>query len=284
MKIAVLADIHGNYPALQAVAEHVERWRPDRVVVAGDIVNRGPSPVDCLEYIQERQRSQGWRVVRGNHEDYVIGFADPENSFSPIDYEIFRCSHWTHQQLGDDLPWLKGMPDRVDLEEPDIPSVSVVHASPAGISNGVFPFTTDDQLRRKIRTDTKPPPALLCVAHTHYPLMRRIDETLVVNVGAVGLPFDRDHRAAYGQLSWNGSRWSAGIVRLEYDREQAERNFFDTGFYEGAGPMAALILDELRTARSRLYQWTMEYQARTVAGEISVDESVQRFLKKIKAS
>ena len=49
MKIAVLSDIHGNFVALQAVFEHIEAWRPDHTIVAGDIVNRGPRSKDCLE-------------------------------------------------------------------------------------------------------------------------------------------------------------------------------------------------------------------------------------------
>lgn len=42
MKIATLADIHGNYQALITVIDHVERWKPDLVFVLGDIINRGP--------------------------------------------------------------------------------------------------------------------------------------------------------------------------------------------------------------------------------------------------
>ena len=44
MKLAVLADIHANLPALLAVLDSIDAWRPDAVVVAGDIVNRGPRP------------------------------------------------------------------------------------------------------------------------------------------------------------------------------------------------------------------------------------------------
>ena len=54
MKIAVLADIHANYRALETVVQHVENWRPDSVLVAGDIVNRGPRSFCCLEYIEKR--------------------------------------------------------------------------------------------------------------------------------------------------------------------------------------------------------------------------------------
>ncbi|NTU66001.1 MAG: metallophosphoesterase, partial [Chloroflexi bacterium] len=68
MKLAVLADIHSNWRALQAVADHIEQWQPDRVVVAGDVINRGPRPVECADFILAR----GWAWVRGNHEEYVL--------------------------------------------------------------------------------------------------------------------------------------------------------------------------------------------------------------------
>ncbi|NJN55107.1 MAG: metallophosphoesterase, partial [Anaerolineae bacterium] len=52
MKIAVLSDIHGNLPALRAVAEHVAQWQPDAVVVDGDTVNRGPQSLLCWQTVQ----------------------------------------------------------------------------------------------------------------------------------------------------------------------------------------------------------------------------------------
>ena len=50
MKLAVIADVHANWPALQAVAADIERWQADRVVVAGDVINRGPRPVECAGF------------------------------------------------------------------------------------------------------------------------------------------------------------------------------------------------------------------------------------------
>ncbi|HLB49171.1 MAG TPA: metallophosphoesterase [Anaerolineales bacterium] len=60
MKIAILADIHANIVALQTVADHIGQWRPDAVIVAGDVVNRGPRPLGCLRFVQEKQRAKGW--------------------------------------------------------------------------------------------------------------------------------------------------------------------------------------------------------------------------------
>ena len=79
MRVAILADIHGNLPALEEVARQVEHLMPDLVLVAGDIVNRGPWSPECLAFVQERQAQAGWQVIRGNHEGYVIrSFEEPE--------------------------------------------------------------------------------------------------------------------------------------------------------------------------------------------------------------
>ena len=109
-------------------------------------------------------------------------------------------------------------------------------------------------------------------------LIRTLDGTLVVNVGSAGLPFDGDHRASYARLTWQHGAWHAEIVRLEYDRVQAERDFDETGFIAQAGPLARLMRAELQQARSTLYEWTSYYEAAVASGEMSLDESVKRVL------
>lgn len=276
MKIAILADIHANFIALQTVAEHVARWQPDQVMVAGDIVNRGPRSRDCLEFIQHKQQTEGWLVVKGNHEDYVISFDRPETTPQGVLFDIFQVAHWSYRQLNGQVKALQAMPFQVSVAGPAGGELRVVHASMLSNRNGIFPNTSEPHLRKKI----EPPPAVMGVGHTHIPLVRAIDNTLVVNAGAVGLPFDGDPRASYAQVQWQAGRWSAEIVRLEYDRRRAEQDFFDTGFMAHGGPLAQLILDELRTAQSRLYQWTVEYQQAAINGDISIVDAVDNFLRK----
>jgi len=76
MKIAILSDVHGNLLALQAVKADIEGWRPDLVVVAGDVVNGGPNSKACTQIVKRQQKSYNWQVLRGNHEDYVIEWAE----------------------------------------------------------------------------------------------------------------------------------------------------------------------------------------------------------------
>jgi predicted phosphodiesterase len=278
MKLAVLADIHGNMRALEAVAAHLEGWRPDGVIVAGDIVNRGPRSLDCLQFVQEKQAMAGWQVVRGNHEDYVIRFTQPGLCLSETELALFQSTYWTYHQLHQDVSALQALPFQLSLPDPAGEEVRVVHASMHNTRDGIFPKTTDEQLREKISTLDQPAPSLFCTAHTHWPLIRQLDQTLVVNVGSVGLPFDHDSRAAYAQLTWLGGAWQAEIVRLDYDRQAAEQDFFDTGFMEEGGALAQLILDELRFAHPNLFQWTHRYEALVLAGEMSMIEAVSDFL------
>jgi predicted phosphodiesterase len=269
MKIAVLADIHGNEVALQAVAAHVATWRPDRVIVAGDVVNRGPRSLACLDFVLAKQQQEGWLLVRGNHEDYVLQQAQPTAPRSGPLFAMQQSSFQIWRQLNGDLAALAAMPFHVSVTGPDGRELRVIHASMKNNRTGIYPDTPDESLRQMIA----PPPGVLCVGHTHRPLIRRLDDTLVVNAGSVGLPFDGDRRAAYARLSYGHGRWQARIVRLAYDWELGEQAYFTDGFLEN-DPLAQLVLLEFRQARPLLGHWFRQYEQRVLDGEISLAEAV----------
>lgn len=276
MKLAVLSDIHGNYPALLSVIADVEAWRPDVVVVAGDIVNRGPRSADCLRLTLDKARAAGWLTVIGNHEEYVISQSRPDAPTAGPQAEIQRASRWTYERLNRDVSALEAMPFARELAVPD-GCARVTHGSMLGTRDGVYPRTTDDELLPKLG---QPPPTLFCVGHTHQPLTRALDGALVVNAGSVGLPFDGDWRASYAQVTWRGGAWHARIVRLEYDRPQAERDFYETGFVDEGGPLARVMLRELQIARGLIYSWAQEFEQPVLAGQIGMAQSVERFLRR----
>lgn len=278
MKIAVLADIHGNLVGLHTVADHIATWQPDAIVLAGDIVNRGAYPLECLRFVQQKQTTAGWQIVRGNHEEYVAAYAQPDAPRSGIEFEIFRASYWTYRQLNCEVSDLMALPFQLTLAGPDGSEMYITHASPRATTDGIFPFTTDSELRQKISNAGSRPPAVLCVGHTHAPLIRQIDNTLVVNVGSVGTPFDGDPRASYAQLTWRRNGWQAHIIRLEYDREQAARDFVESGFLAGTGPIGTLMMYEWRTAYPHIPEWLAQYHKRVLAGEMPLAKAVREFL------
>lgn len=273
MKVAVLSDVHGNLPALQAVMADIDAWSPDLVVVGGDIINRGPRSGDCLDTLVRRQAADDWQLLRGNHEDFVLDCADPDRFRPGPAYETTRFAHFALAQIAGHVDRLLGLADVFERFAPNGDLLRIVHASMRNNRDGIYPMTTDDDLRRQIA----PAPNLFVTGHTHRPLVRTVDNTLVVNIGSVGAPFDEDRRAAYGRFRWDGS-WSAEIVRLPYDYTQIERDYEETGFLIEGGPLAQIMLVELRRARGLIFRWASRYQEAVMSGLMTLEESVRLIL------
>jgi len=275
VKIAVISDIHGNIPALETVTADIEQWQPDSVIVDGDIINRGPLSRDCLEWILERQKNDGWQIVRGNHEDYVLECAAADSTAVDPEFEVRQFAHWTYLQVAEYVPVLARLPERQSICAPDGTELRVMHASMRDNRDGVYPKTTDAELRVQIA----PAPKVFVTGHTHRPLIRQIDDTTVVNIGSVGAPFDADRRLSYGRFTWTvASGWQSEIVRLPYDYERIEQDYQTSGFLAEAGPLTQLMLVELRRAGGLVYRWASRYEEAVLAGEISLEESVREVL------
>ena len=275
MKIAVLADIHGNLAALQAVLNDIEQWQPVRTIVAGDIVNGGPDNVACWSALEEKQSKRGWLLLRGNHEEYVAEWLTGERPSSPALFELQRPSYHTFLQMGALAPALAALPDRFGWQAPDGSSLLTLHASIWGSRTGIYPWTPAGEMRKRLA----PYPAVFATAHTHVPFVRQVDDTLLINVGAVGLPGDGDSRASYGRLTWTQKEgWRAALRRVPYDHGHAEAAFAGADFLAAAGPIALLTLVELRIARDVKTSWAQGYRRLILQGELSVAASVRSFL------
>ncbi|NUM45833.1 MAG: metallophosphoesterase family protein [Anaerolineales bacterium] len=275
MKLAVLADIHANLPALEAVTADLETWGPDHVVVAGDVVNRGPRSPECLAFVQDKIQHAGWQVLKGNHEDYVIEQAKPDAPRTGPLYEIYRHTQWTYEHLNGDSQILATWPDDLTLH-PEHP-VRIAHASALGNTVGLFPILADAELTRRVG---QPAPALFCGGHTHYPFLTRLEGTLIANVGAAGLPFDGDRRGCYAQFTFRRGQWEGEIVRVAYDWARTLADFQDSGFLSQAGAMPWLVLAEFLHAKSQLYGWMQDYYEPVLAGQTTVEASVRDQLEK----
>ncbi len=278
MKIAVLSDVHGNLPALEAVLEDIARWVPDQVIVNGDLINRGPSSHQVLQLLL--QQCPESTFLKGNHESFVLACGlDEEPRSGPI-YEIRRFAHWTHEQMGEEMERIARWGDSLDLDDLDGGSLHVTHGTRLGNRDGISPRTEDHELPAKLGD----PRDLFVTSHTHWPLVRKFNDTLLVNSGSVGSPFDRDHRSCYAQLSFSRGRWRVEIVRLDYDWSQTERDYVETGFIEAGGPITRVMLMELRYARGMIAPWMRNYEAAVLRGDITLERSVELHLEQMLGS
>lgn len=274
MKIAVLSDIHGNLPALEAVLADMDSWGPEQVIVAGDTVNRGPRTPECLAIVRTRAAAGRWHLVRGNHEDYVINHSTQDGPPGGPFFKVGRLSYWTYTLIREHVPYLAALPDQVTLSAPDGSELRAVHASMRSNQDGVYPDSPESEVAEQII----PAPTLFVTGHIHFPFVRRVASTLIVNAGSVGTPADGDLRASYARVVWDAGRWHAEIARIPYNRERAGKDYYAVDYFRQVGAMGRLVYEEWRQARYLFRAWIPAYYERVMAGEIELDEAVDEYL------
>lgn len=241
--LAVFSDVHGNLPALEAVAGDIEAIRPDAVSHAGDIVN-GPSSRDVVSLV----RANGWSGVMGNHEDYVLRYDAPR---APALWksERFAPVHWVRSQLSaDDLCWLGRLPITC-LPHTD---VTVVHGSRDSFRSALRVEMNDAQVE-EMYSDS--PSAGVACGHTHLPCVRRVGKRLFANAGSAGITLDGDKRASYALFSLVRGDWRCEIRRVPYDTGRTLQFARQTGWLAEGGGIAASMTHEMTTAVS----WTTPF-------------------------
>ncbi len=275
MKIAVLADIHGNRQAMTTVMDHIDKWQPDHVIVNGDTVNRGPCPRLCWQTISTRMAEDGWQHTLGNHEVYQLNML--ENSLeSDIEKQVFKPLLKAHRKLDGLVPSFQELPGQISLYAPDGSEIRFTHASMQGNRDSIFVDSSLPTLRAQIA----PPPAIFITSHTHMAFQKQVDDTLLVNCGSVGTPADKDVRASYAQVEWQNGRWQANIIRLDYDREATIRDFNETGFLADDDPFAQLVFKEWLEADFYVFRWMDLYFDDVMVGKIELETAVTEYLTK----
>ena len=244
-RIAVLADIHGNLPALNAVMDDMARFAVDHVVVAGDSVNWGPFSREVLEIITARK----WAVIRGNNAYYALDYA---TSRAPERWSSFTLPTILREQLGE--TWLNVIacqPDTLSLRFADSPPVRVFHGIPDNPWISIHPLSTASEIDgwlKDVAEDT-----VIC-AHSHIPMERHIGRWHIFNPGSVGVPLDGERSASYMILQGDLHGWELEQHRrIQFDYASIYEEYERQRFPEKGGVTACLIQDEFRTARLQVH-------------------------------
>ena len=183
MRVAVLNDIHGNLPALNAVLHEVREARVDRVVVGGDVVP-GPLCVEVLARLQELDVPTDF--IRGNGETAVSaarrGEAPPG---VPAQYR--PTIEWVARQLEDEqAQFIATWPLTVSLSIPGLGDVLFCHATPRNEFEIFLPTTAEDKLLPVFGAVQE---GVVVCGHTHIQFDRRAGRHRLVNAGSIGMPF-----------------------------------------------------------------------------------------------
>jgi diadenosine tetraphosphatase ApaH/serine/threonine PP2A family protein phosphatase len=225
--LAILYDIHGNLPALEAVLDDAAGQGADRFQLGGDYAAFGAWPVECVQRLQELADAT-W--IRGNWERWQ---GDP--AAAPDNEVVQGAAAAVIAALGSELvERLAALPATDEHDD-----TLFCHASPV---SDVEPFgrdadaDEDDQLLAGVQQRR------VVFGHTHIQFSRATTRGIeLVNAGSVGLPWDGDTRAAYALLDDQGG---VHLRRVDYDMEGAARALDDLDT-----PWSRTTAERLRRAR-----------------------------------
>jgi predicted phosphodiesterase len=228
MRYGIIADIHGNLEALEAVLHSLSKERIDQYLQVGDIVGYGADPSKCIKIVQ-KMPCVG---VAGNHDWAVSDLFDPIN-FNEVAREAVL---WTEAVLSwEEIGYLKSL-DLVMEKE----TFTLVHGTLD--SPGDFNYIFDERDARATFRLVRTP--VCYIGHSHVAGIFQLsggvirhrrelkikigcDDNYIVNVGSVGQPRDGDPRASY--VIYDDEQRAVEIRRVEYDIKRAQDKILKAG-------------------------------------------------------
>lgn len=214
MKIALISDIHGNYPALQAVINRVRGENCDLIISLGDIAGYYCMINECIDLCRKNNVVN----ILGNHDDYLISGAKcPRSTTANICIEFQRKII-----TADSLNWLQK-----SIEEYRHLHYWFVHG---GWSDRLDEYVGSFDFMGMSNSGAK----LFASGHTHIQKLLTGEGLTYVNPGSVGQPRDGDARAAFAIVDDSGD---VSLFREEYDIDRIafamKENGFESRYYEG---------------------------------------------------
>jgi putative phosphoesterase len=234
MRVLLLADVHGNWAALEAIREP-----HDLCLFLGDLVDYGPEPGPCVDWALRTQPIS----VRGNHDHGVAQNVEVQG-VGGFRY-LTACTRpatvaglsFAQRRFLADLPTSR-------IVTIGTKRFLLVHATPRDPMDEYAPADPAFWAPRLAGLDVD----YVCVGHTHQPYVLRVNGITVINPGSVGLPRDGDPRASYGILSEDSE---IELKRIEYPVQRT----VDAVLASHLDPTAKQMLADIYRGGAFLGRW-----------------------------
>jgi predicted phosphodiesterase len=242
MRIAILADVHGNCIALDAVLADLQATPVDRIVCLGDMIQGGPQPAETVARLQ----ALGAPVVIGNADAYLL--TGEESGPEPVSDKLRETRVWSLSRLSPNaIAYIEGFQPTIDVPLEGGRRLLCFHGSPASYDDVILPETPDADVERFLGAHA---PAIMTGGHTHLQQIRRVGAGLFFNPGSVGFAY----RQGQPETSFRADPWAEyAVITSESDRFGLEfrRVPFDTAAYVRAAYAGGMPYADAMESRYR---------------------------------
>ncbi|MDQ6603107.1 MAG: metallophosphatase family protein [Chloroflexota bacterium] len=230
MRIGLIADIHGNCIALDAVLAELERERVNELICLGDVAALGPQPGEVIA----RLRALGCPVVMGNTDVWLL--APPSDTIADaIDRATTR---WCVAQLTEgDLAYVSAFPAVIEHSLGAGRTLLCFHGSPRSFDDTIIATTPNDDLDVMLNGYDA---TIMAGGHTHIQMLRCYRDCQIINPGSTGLPgvgslrpYNRNvHWAEYAVLDVDDDVTRVSFHRIALDVEKMIAAAYASGMPE----------------------------------------------------
>jgi putative phosphoesterase len=203
MLIGLIADVHSNVVALEAVLSEMESLGIEKILHAGDIVGYNPYPNETIELFRKRKMLS----IRGNHERALLS-----GDMSDLNWYAACALQWTSNTISrENLDYISKLKD-TEVISVDDSEIFMAHGSPNDLDEYVYPEYVEPGLLTMTGSD------ILVLGHTHIQFKKEFKEGIIVNPGSVGQPRDQNPASAFAILETDTNQIE--LKRTGYDIEK----------------------------------------------------------------
>jgi putative phosphoesterase len=203
MLIGLIADVHSNVVALEAVLSEMESLGVEKILHAGDIVGYNPYPNETIELFRKRKMLS----IRGNHERALLS-----GDMSDLNWYAACALQWTSNTISrENLDYISKLKD-TEVISVDDSEIFMAHGSPNDLDEYVYPEDVEPGLLTMTGSD------ILVLGHTHIQFKKEFKEGIIVNPGSVGQPRDQNPASAFAILETDTNQIE--LKRTGYDIEK----------------------------------------------------------------
>lgn len=275
MKLAVISDIHGNYKALEAFLDHMEKTAPDRIICLGDYVTDGPYPDRTMELVENMTRRYPCCLIRGNREEYLIQNDHKDAGWKPSSQS--GSLYYTARTLSPKyIALFESLAHTRVLAFDGYPAITACHGTP-GESRGNFLLNPEKKRAVMENLQTQ----YLLGGHSHNQETDSLYGKVYVNPGSLGLAVDGiGRRAQFALLTAEsavqrkagqeesgsfkagdreyGWYWKPQLCSIPYDVESYLQDFTESGLDECGKILTMAVKKVLVSGRNYFYECVVE--------------------------
>jgi predicted phosphodiesterase len=257
MDIAVLADIHGNYIALQRCLEYAFLHNINTFFFLGDYIGELAYPERTMQILYDLKDRYKCYFIKGNKEDYWLKYrAGGEKGWKDKNSTSGSLLYAYNSLISRDLEFFSQLQPVQEIRMGEMPAITICHGSPNKVNEKMLP---NDNRTIEVMNSVKT--SIILCGHSHVQDKIVHKEKCVLNPGSVGVPLFSEGKTQFLILHGNGGIWSEEFISLEYDVDRVIRDMHEAKLDEHA-PYWSLITENIlrggNVAHSKILSRAME--------------------------